>query len=425
MNSKKNPPKVPATSNPDRRNFLRNIALGGGVGLAGLSGTSNAADLTVPDWSRKLGPGVAETVYGQPSQHESRVIRKWLPWVQVARESSVSFTPLHKLSGTITPNGLFFERHHAGIPDIDPTRHSLALHGLVERPLVFSLQDLKRFPSVSAIHFIECAANTALEWKRAQANSLQFSHGMLSNCEWTGVPLKLLLQEAGLKPGAKWLLAESADASAYARSIPLEKALDDVIVAFAQNGEALRPEQGYPVRLVVPGWEGSTSIKWLRRLKIGDRPWHTREETARYSDLMADGRSRLFTFVQEAKSVITSPCPEAPLLAKGMNAISGLAWSGRGRISGVDVSLDGGRNWQEAKLQGPVLPKALTRFSLPWIWDGKEALLQSRARDETGYVQPTIAMLRTQRGGNSIYHNNMIMTWQVKAGGEVQNVQLD
>jgi len=235
----------------------------------------------------------------------------------------------------------------------------------------------------------------------------------------------LLLEEAGLDKQAKWLLAESADASGYARSIPLDKAMDDVIVAYAQNGEALRPEQGYPLRLVVPGWEGSTSIKWLRRIKIGDKPWNTREETARYTDLMDDGRARQFTFVQEAKSVITSPCPEMPLKSKGMNAISGLAWSGRGQITGVDVSLDGGRNWQEAELQKPVLSKALTRFSLPWTWNGEEALLQSRARDESGYVQPTIAQLRAERGGNSIYHNNMIMTWHVKTDGEVQNVQVD
>jgi sulfane dehydrogenase subunit SoxC len=278
---------------------------------------------------------------------------------------------------------------------------------------------------VSAVHFIECAANTALEWKRAQVDSVQFSHGMLSACEWTGVHLRAVLDEAGLRGGAKWLLAESGDAAAYARSIPLEKALDDAIIAYAQNGEALRPEQGYPLRLVVPGWEGSTNIKWLRRLKIGDRPWHTREETARYSDLLENGQSWQFTFVQEAKSIITSPCPEAPLLKKGEKVISGLAWSGQGRVSKVDISVDGGRTWRESRLQEPVLPKALTRFSMPWVWQGQEALLQSRVQDETGYVQPTIRQLRKARGDGSIYHNNMIMTWHVKASGEVQNVQVD
>jgi len=345
--------------------------------------------------------------------------------MQAARESSVSFAPLQDLTGTITPNGLFFERHHGGVPDINPDQHRLLLHGMVEQPLVFTLDEIKRLPSISRFYFVECAANTVLEWQQAQMNSLQFSHGMVSNCEWTGVPLKRLLDEAGVRSGATWLLAEGADAAAYARSIPLDKACEDALLAYAQNGEALRPEQGYPLRLILPGWEGSTNIKWLRRIKLGDKPWNTREETARYADLMDDGKARQFTFVQEAKSVITTPSPEKPLKTLSYHTISGLAWSGRGRITHVDISFDGGQSWQEATLQGPVREKSLTRFSLPWDWNGAEALLQSRATDETGYVQPTIGQLRRVRGSHSIYHNNMITTWQVKATGEVENVQLD
>ncbi len=426
MNEKKPPPEEPGKKpGPNRRDFLRRgLTVGAGLTFAGTGG-ARGEQLGIPEWSHELGSGVTTPAYGVPSMYEKNVVRKWLPWFQVARESSVGFAPLQHLSGSITPNGLFFERHHAGVPGIDPDRHRLVLHGMVDRPLVFTVEDIKRFPSVSVVHFIECAGNTAMEWQSAQANSVQFSHGMVSSCEWTGVALKILLDEAGLRTQARWMLVESADSAAYARSIPLEKALDDAIIVYAQNGESLRPEQGYPLRLVLPGWEGSTNIKWLRRIEIGDRPWNTREETARYADLLEDGVSRQFTFIQEAKSVITSPCPEAPLTARGKHIINGLAWSGEGRIAGVDVSFDGGRSWRESNLHGPVIPKALTRFSLPWAWNGQEALLQSRARDETGYVQPTIGQLREARGVNSIYHNNMIMTWHVKPDGAVQNVQVD
>jgi len=418
--------KAPAKKTKlDRRKFLRQgLSVGVGTAVAGTSIASRGEPLGIPQWSRELGPGVATMPYGAPSGHESAVVRKWLPWLLVERETSVSFTPLQHLSGSLTPNGLFFERHHAGIPAVDPRRHRLVLHGMVGKPLVFTVEDLKRFARVSATYFTECAGNTALEWQGARMNSVQYSHGMLSNCEWTGVRLKTLLDEAGLSRGAKWLLAESADAAGYARGFPLEKALDDALVAYAQNGEALRPEQGYPLRLVLPGWEGSASIKWLRRIEVGDKPWKTREETARYTDLLEDGTSRQFTFVQEAKSIIVNPCPESPLNAKGAQTIHGLAWSGRGRIARVDVSFDGGRSWRESRLQDPVHPKSLTGFSIPWDWNGDDALLQSRAMDETGYVQPTIQQLRAVRGEDSIYHNNMIMTWHVKATGEVQNVQV-
>jgi sulfane dehydrogenase subunit SoxC len=247
---------------------------------------------------------------------------------------------------------------------------------------------------------------------------------MVSCAEWTGVKLSTLLQEVGIKKEAKWVLVEGADGAHMTRSLPLEKCLDDCLVVYAQNGEALRPEQGFPLRLFVPGWEGNVSVKWLRRIKLGDQPWYTREETAKYTDLMPDGTSRGFTWVNDAKSVITFPCPEKPLSGAGLYEIRGLAWSGKGKIKAVDVSLDGGVNWQRAELKGPVLSKALTRFTLPWRWDGKPALLESRAVDETGYVQPTIAALRKMRGTNSIYHNNSIQTWQAKPDGSIHDVQL-
>jgi sulfane dehydrogenase subunit SoxC len=255
-------------------------------------------------------------------------------------------------------------------------------------------------------------------------NRLQFSHGMIGCAEWTGVLLSTLLEEVGVKPEGKWVLAEGADGSHMSRSIPLEKALDDTLVVYAQNGEMLRPEQGYPVRLVNPGWEGNTSIKWLRRLEIGDQPWYHREETSKYTDLMPDGRSREFTFVQECNSVVTNPCPEKPMMKPGKVWVEGLAWSGRGKIKHVDVSFDGGVTWREAKFTSEVFPRALTRFGLEWDWQGQPAMIQSRAIDDTGFVQPTYGQLRAARGENSIYHKNAIHTWKVNADGSVVNVQI-
>ena len=306
----------------ERRGFIRSGLLGGLATL--VSGRVYAGEtkdtpgpLEVPDWAHHLGPGVASKAYGQPSPFEKQVIRRFLPWIQASREASISFTPLQDLHGTITPNGLFFERHHAGVPQIVPREHRLVIHGMVKQPLVFTVEDLMRYPSVSRIHFIECAGNGAMEQRGALNNAVQFTHGMLSCSEWTGVPLKLLLEEAGLRKGAKWLLAEGADAAALARSFPLDKALDDALLVYAQNGERLRPEQGYPLRLLLPGWEGVANVKWLRRIEVGDRPWETREETSTYTDLLPSGKARQFTFIQEAKSVITSPCPEHPMPGKG------------------------------------------------------------------------------------------------------------
>ena len=352
------------------------------------------------------------------------MIRRNVPWLTATPESSVNFTPLHELDGFVTPNGLCFERHHGGVAEIDPADHRLMIHGLVEKPLLFTVADIKRFPQENRFHFLECAANGGMEWRGAQLNGVQYTHGMVHCVQYTGVPLKLLLQEAGLKTSGTWILAEGADSAGMSRSIPIEKALDDCLVAYSMNGERLRPEQGYPLRLVVPGWEGNMWIKWLRRIEVGDAAWYHREETSKYTDLLPDGRAYKFTWTMEAKSVITSPCPELPMTDTGANVIKGLAWSGNGRIKRVDVSLDGGKNWRTARLHGPVLPKCLTRFTLDWAWDGKPVLLQSRCIDETGYVQPEIAALQKVRGVNSIYHNHAIQTWLVNESGEVENVRL-
>lgn len=414
----------------ERRRFLKGgLALLGGAALGSVGVGRAAAESTnlppnVPEWSRKLGPGVLTRPYGSPSRFEADVVRRNVPWLTQDRIASVSFTPLAELEGIITPNGLVFERYHAGVPDIDPDQHRLMIHGLVKRPIILTMDELRRFPSTSFIRFLECPANGGMEWRGAQMEALQFTHGMLSCCQWTGVLLSTLLEEVGVKPEAAWILAEGADGSGMSRSIPLDKALDDALIVYAQNGEALRPEQGYPIRLLNPGWEGNTCIKWLRRLEIGDKPWYHREETSKYTDLMPDGRSREFTWVQECNSVITFPCPEKPLKARGHYEVEGLAWSGRGRIKAVDVSFDGGINWQTAKLKGLILPKALTRFSLPWNWDGAPALIQSRAVDETGYVQPTYTQLRAVRGTSSIYHKNAVHTWRLHESGKVTNVQI-
>ena len=336
----------------------------------------------------------------------------------------IYFTPLHALEGIITPSGLCFERHHSGIAEIDPQKHRLMINGLVEKPLVFTMDDIRRMPRSSRIWFLECAANTGMEWRGAQLNGCQFTHGMIHNVVYTGVTLKALLDEAGLRPSAKWLMLEGGDAAGMNRSLPIEKALGDVMLAFAMNGEALRPKQGYPLRAVIPGWEGNLWVKWLRRIEVGDKPWAAREETSKYTDLLSDGRARQYTFVMDAKSVVTNPSPQAPLKYRGRNLLSGFAWSGRGAIKRVDVSRDGGRNWTTARLEAPVLDRSMTRFHLDLDWNGEELLLQSRAMDSSGYVQPTKSELRRIRGVNSVYHNNGIQTWLVRSNGEAENVEL-
>ena len=374
----------------------------------------------IPDSMRVQGADVESATYGQPSPHERGVIRRLRERPPTPTAASAG-TPLQDLHGIITPNGLHYIRDHAGTPDIDPATHRLLLHGLVDRPLEFTMDDLLRFPSVSTIHFLECSGNTSF-WKTDRIKktwTAQETHGLLSCSEWTGVRLADVLAEAGVQSDAKWMLAEGADGAGMTRSVPIEKALDDAILAYAQNGERLRPEQGYPLRLLLPGFEGNMSIKWLRRLKLGRVPFETREETSKYTGLQPDGTARQFVFVMAVKSVITSPSGGQRLGPPGFTEIRGLAWSGEGRVRRVDVSADGGATWQEAHLQDPVLPKALTRFRLPWRWDGEPAVLMSRAEDETGAVQPTRAALLAARGPDTDYHYNAIHAWQLNEMGGV------
>ena len=412
--------------NAARRKLLkRALAAAAATAIA----PSHAADdpdiLALPSWSRTLGKPVVTTPYGQPSPFEAQVIKRQSPGLTQTNQASVAFTPLQSLFGMITPSGLHFERHHQGWVDIDPTRHRLMINGLVDSPSVFTMADLLRLPSVSRIHFLECGANTGLEWGNVAVPTVQYTHGMLSASEFTGVPVSLLLERAGYdRQRARFLLAEGADGSGMTRTINLDAALDDAIVAYGQNGEMLRPENGYPLRLVVPGVQGVSWVKWLRRLEVGDQPWGTKDETSHYVDLMPDGTHRQYSGIQEAKSVITSPSGGQTLLQQGYYCVTGLAWSGRGTVSKVEVSTDGGQNWRAARVEGPTLPKALTRFNFDWVWNGEEALLQSRVTDSTGYTQPTRNQLVARRGTRSIYHNNAIQTWRVAADGAVHNVQL-
>jgi sulfane dehydrogenase subunit SoxC len=375
----------------------------------------------VPPSMKVPGGGMSE--YGSPAKHESKVTRTFIRSQPGTTGSGASRTPLESLEGMITPSGLHFERHHNGVPDIDPAQHQLLVHGMVKRPLIFTVDALLRYPMVSRIHFLECAGNSQLLYQPAPPNlTAGQTHGLVSCSEWTGVPLRLLLEEAGVDRSAQWILAEGADAAAMSRSIPMAKAMDDAILALFQNGERLRPENGYPVRLFLPGWEGNMSVKWLRRLKIVSAPIMTKDETSRYTDLQGDGKSLMFTYPMEVKSVITHPSHGMTLRGAGLHQISGIAWSGNGTIKKVDVSTDGGRTWMDAPLAAPVLPRALTRFRLPWKWEGAAAVLKSRASDDSGAVQPEREKFIAEHGSNAVFHFNGIQAWSVAPSGEVKHV---
>ncbi len=421
-------PEMMAEARKARRSFMgKALAMGAGATAAGVARAAEGDPkiLNLPAHTTSLGQPVAARGYGMPSVWEKNLQRRESPGLTRVAASSVSFTPLQGLFGIITPNGLHFERHHQGWFDVDPSGHRLMVMGMVKNPLVFTMDELMRLPSVSRIHFIECGANSGMEWGNVAVPTVQYSHGMLSCCEYTGVRLSTLLDMAGADTkNGRYVLAEGADGSSMTRTISMTAALDDVMVAWAMNGEMLRPENGYPLRLVVPGVQGVSWVKYLRRIEVGDKPFYTKDEVIHYVDLMPDGIHRLFTSVQEVKSVITTPSGGQALLDKGYYNVTGLAWSGRGRIKRVDVSFDGGRNWRAARLEGPVLSKALTRFNIDWIWDGSPAVMQSRAIDESGHVQPKINQLRAVRGTRSIYHNNAIQSWKVSETGEVFNVQV-
>jgi sulfane dehydrogenase subunit SoxC len=404
-----------------RRLFLTGSAavLGGGLGLL-TARPATAAAAGLP--ASMTTPGTGMSPYGSRSKYESTVQREVRAAPGTTGTGS-SRTPLESLEGIITPSALHFERHHNGVPDIDPGQHQLLIHGLVKRPLLFSMDALLRYPAVSRILFLECAGNSGVNFGPEPAQQTCGGlHGLVSCSEWTGVPLSILLDEAGVLPKGQWLLAEGADAAAMSRSVPMAKAMDDAMLALFQNGEHLRPENGYPVRLFLPGYEGNMNVKWLHRIKVTAGPTMTKDETSKYSDLRKDGRTQLFSYPMDVKSVITSPSGGLVMQKQGLYQISGLAWSAAGRIRRVEVSADGGRSWGEAALGDPVLPRAFTRFRMAWKWNGGPAVLQSRAIDETGKVQPTREALLAERGAPFEYHNNSIQSWNVSAAGEVKNV---
>jgi sulfane dehydrogenase subunit SoxC len=392
-----------------RRKLL--IGAAGALGAAAIGADAEGASSlqTAP----VMVPGTPSEALGGRSSFETPAV------APAGVSTGPSFAPLQDMTGTITPSDLHFQRHHNGIPAIDPADYRLLLHGLVERPLIFTLDELKRFPSVTRIYSIECSGNGRAAFRAPKRDMTpQQVDGLTSNSEWTGVPLALLLEQAGVHKGASWLLAEGGDAPRLSRSIPMEKALADALVAYGQNGEALRPANGYPARLLVPGYEGNANVKWLHRIKVGDAPWMTRDETSKYTDPLPDGTARQFSLVQDAKSLITAPAfPQE--IQPGWHRITGIAWTGRGRITRVEVSTDGGQSWQEAELQDPVLPMAHTRFQLMWHWTGGSAKLLSRATDETGYVQPTRAEFARVRGAGTDFHFNHIRGWDVQPDGKV------
>jgi sulfane dehydrogenase subunit SoxC len=421
-----------APGHQDAVSFQRRALLRSGLALPAAMGTAVAAqgspadvpeqDRSRPAWMRT--PGQPFSNYGQPSPQQRGVVR-WISANRDAPGNGVSWTPLHELEGIITPSGLHFERHHNGVPQIPLDQHELLIHGEVRRALTFSMADLARYPMRSRILVIECGGNSNAGWHRLpQQTRAGFMHGLVSCSEWSGVPLSLLLDEAGIDPAASWLIAEGADAAAVQVSLPLSKARKDCLLALYQNGERIRPENGYPLRLIVPGWEGVLHIKWLRRLEAAREPVMARNETARYTELQPSGKARMFTFVMDAKSLITSPSAGHKLAAKGAYEIRGLAWSGRGRIRSVEVSTDGGAHWVLARLDEPVLPMAFTRFRSAWNWTGAPAVLKSRATDETGYLQPEREALIAERGRHGYFHYNAIVSWQVDEDGEVSHVYL-
>ena len=409
----------------NRRRLLGGAVVAGtalAVNNIGIIGDAHAAR-AVPDWLKVAGEEVRG--YGLPAEQEADVKRALIQmYKELAPQYSFSGTPLHRLRGTITPNGLHFEVHHGGRPHLDPQHHVLMIHGLVQRPLKFDLASLERYPMVSHIHFLECAGNSFFNalFDKPQPLGCDMLHGLVSNAEWTGIPLRLLFEEVGVQPEGKWVVAIGHDAPNLARSIPIEKILGDGLLALYQNGERVRPEQGYPMRLVLPGYEGNMNIKWVTSLQVVSAPAHTKDESGEYTDILADGKVLKFSFTMGVKSVITHPSGTMHMSGAGLYDVSGLAWSGTGRITKVEISADGGKSWADAALHGPVYRQALTRFSLPWRWDGAPTILMSRAQDEAGYVQPTRSAWKQRYAPSNYNHNNAIQAWRITEQGGVENV---
>lgn len=410
----------------DRRSFLLSgFALSSAYSLSTFSAseTSNGRiDTDLPKWTKV--PGHNDIEYGQPSEYEKHIKRIQAKNTLETSMFSIWHTPIQNQRGIITPNGLHFSVNHNGIPKIDPQYHTLRIHGLVDRPLKFDMESILRYPMVSMINFLECAGNTASNAVSLTAldQSCQELYGQVSGAEWSGIPLKYLLQEAGIKPKAKWVIVEGADGGSHSRSIPVEKLMDDAIIALYQNGERLRPSQGYPMRLLLPGWEGNTHIKWLSRLEVTDTPAYTKDESGLYSDILNSGKIQRFSFPMEVKSVITHPSGKQTLPdKKGFYEISGLAWSGHGKIKQVEVSADEGSTWAKAHLEGLVLSKSLTRFTIPWQWDGTATTLLSRATDEQGRIQPSRDQWREKYASYSFNHYNGIQAWYINRDGRVEN----
>src|ERR1700758_660413 len=423
-------PPVAGNGLIDRRALLRGgSAIAGALATAPALATSAAAEpLADGPWSLEVGTAIPS--YQVPSRFEKTVVRSVDNPDNVPRNSRAR-TPHHLLQGIITPNGLHFTICHGGVPDIDPGQHKLVIHGLVKRPLVFTVESLARYPQTSRIGFVECGGNSAPMFSNEPLQeNVQALHGLASCAEWTGVLLSTLLEETGIDPAAKWIVAEGADAPHLSRSVPVAKALDDAMIALYQNGERIQPGQGYPMRLWLPGYEGNMNIKYLRRVQVTDQPGMTYYESKIYSDPLPNGKDTQFYFVNEVKSFITSPSPGLNLREPGIYEVTGIAYSGSGRIEKVMVSADGGKSWAQAALMEPRLPKAFTRFSLPWRWDGGPAILQSRAWDESGAVQPTRAQFVAARGqttkpppvgGFPGHHANTITSWGVDAKGEIKH----
>lgn len=428
----KQPSPKRLASSMNRRHFIESIMVMGAtapftaMASGGIENNNSIKQQGIgellPAWMKTPGTGVLP--YGGISQYEKNIVRHKAEDTAQTSLFSVWHSPIENQPGIITPNGLHFTVNHNGVPDINPQQHALKIHGLVNRPIKIDVETLLRYPMVSPIHFLECAGNSAPNAVSLSALdlSVQQLSGQVSGAQYSGVPLKHLLKEAGVKTSGKWVIAEGADGGSHSRSIPLSKLMDDAFIALYQNGERLRSEQGYPMRLIVPGWEGNANVKWLHRLEVSDQPAFSKDESGLYSDVLASGKIQRFSFHMEVKSVITRPSGTMQLPdKKGFYEISGLAWSGHGKIAKVEISTDEGRTWALAQLHGPVLNKSLTRFSLPWQWNGKEQVLLSRATDEKGHVQPTRRQWRDRYASYSFNHYNAIQAWSINKGGKLEN----